>query len=73
VLFRLLDLGAIGLVTTHDLALAEMSRARAGRSATCTSRTTSRTVRCASTTRCVRAWLQKSNALALMRAAGSNV
>ena len=46
--------GAVGLVTTHDLALAEHRRRtrRSHARATSTSRTTSRTAGCASTTGC---------------------
>ena len=50
VLRSLLDRGAIGLITTHDLALTAIAgRWRRGPS-TCTSRTGSRAARCSSTT-----------------------
>ena len=53
----LVDKGAIGLVTTHDLALAEVvSDLGSYTRATCTSATPSRTDRCGSTTACGRAW-----------------
>ena len=51
VLRSLLDRGAIGLITTHDLALtADRRRARRRAPPTCTSRTASRAARCTSTT-----------------------
>ena len=49
VLRSLLDRGAIGLVTTHDLALTAIADELAPRAATCTSRTGSRAARSAST------------------------
>ena len=49
----LIDRGAIGLVTTHDLALAEVAEGLAPRARTSTSRTSSSTARCTSTTGCV--------------------
>ena len=59
----LVDAGAIGLVTTHDLALTELASklARDGRpggpsSPTCTSKIASRTGRWSSTTRCGPVW-----------------
>ena len=52
----LVDAGAIGLVTTHDLALTELAvDARRARRSTCTSRIGSRTARWCSTTGCGRA------------------
>ena len=51
VLRSLLDRGAIGLITTHDLALTAMAdELGAARARTCTSRIGSTAARCASTT-----------------------
>ena len=52
----LVDRGAIGLITTHDLALTEIVDALRHAPPTCISRTISKTVACDSTTACARAW-----------------
>ena len=69
----LVEAGAIGLVTTHDLALTELVAELGAARRTCTSRIGSRTAGWSSTTGCGQGVVEHSNALALMRAIGLDV
>ena len=74
ILSGLVERGAIGLATTHDLALTDdRRRARPAAPRTCTSRTASTTARSIFDYRLKPGVVQSSNAIALMRAVGLDV
>ena len=70
----LVERGAIGLITTHDLALADIADdARRARRAMCTSRITSRTAKMTFDYLMRPGVVRKSNAIELMRSVGLEI
>ena len=69
----LLARNAIGLITTHDLALTEIAAASKRKPPTCTSATASAPGNCTSTTSSLMGIADSTNALQLMRSIGLEV